>query len=83
MGYYNEHPTMVGGLICRSRYFGLRILSYALLVYIYVVIAIVKWVNHKINGYDHTEQTGSAKTRHNRIFLNSCLLIIYDLLSQV
>ena len=27
MGYYNEHPTMVGGLICESSFFGLRTLS--------------------------------------------------------
>ena len=26
MGYYNEHPTMVGGLICESSFFGLRTL---------------------------------------------------------
>ena len=26
MGYYNEHPTMVGRSICKSWFFGLRTL---------------------------------------------------------
>ena len=26
LGQYHEHPTMIGGLICKSRFFGLRTL---------------------------------------------------------
>ena len=37
MGYYNEHPTMVGGLICESGFFGLRTLS--LLIFVILAFA--------------------------------------------